>query len=431
MSHAVSIPYSFYGGNREAILCRDPEVMLVGPRETGKTLAWLWKLHTLAYKPEYAGCQISILRKVKADIVGSVYRTLKRDLLDPYGPGTRVYGGEYPQFIDYPTSSRVWIGGMDDPGKTLSAERDFIYFNQAEEASLVDWEYLTSCVTGRGAVMPYTQLVGDCNPASPSHWIKQRAKSGVLTFFESHHEDNPTLWDHEREDWTEQGVRSLERLGNLTGARKLRLFHGLWASPEGAIYDVFEDEYGKHKVKSFPIPHHWPRAVGIDPAGAYRAAIWLAFDPESQVLNVYRETLEPFGSTVARFAEQLRKSAQGEPVFVWVCGAKSERDWRTEFENAGLPVLPPPISDVWIGIDKVYELLRDFKLVVHDTCTNLLSEIGEYSRKQNRKTGEFVDTIENKDKYHCLDALRYVTLWLATPAEMTQVTYNPVRIGSY
>ena len=95
-----SIPYSFYGGNHDSILCRDPEVILAGAAETGKTLAWCWKLHTLAYK--YPGCQLAIIRKRKTDIIGSVLRTFKRDLLNDYGPGIRIYGGEHAQWIDYP-----------------------------------------------------------------------------------------------------------------------------------------------------------------------------------------------------------------------------------------------------------------------------------------------------------------------------------------
>lgn len=427
MANVPSIPYKFYGGNRDAILCRDYETIVSGPAETGKTVAMLWKIHTLAY--QYPGCQISLIRKVKSDIYGSVYRTFKRDFLDPYGPGVEKYGGEHrPQEILYPGGSAIWIGGLDDPGKTLSSERDVIYVNQAEELSFIDWEYLTRCVTGRGAVMPYTQLIGDCNPASQSHWIKQRAKSGVLTLFETTHRDNPTLWNHATGQWTEQGIRTREALGKMTGARLLRLFHGLWASPEGAIYDVFDD--AKHRVTGFKPPHQWPRFVGIDPAGAYRSAVWLAYDPQSQVLNAYRELLVPYGSTVATFVEQIKKLSHGETIFAWVCGAKSERDWRVEFEGAGLPVVEPPITDVWVGIDRVYDLLRDFALVVHDDCTNLLSEIGEYSRVQDKRTGEFVDKIDQKDKYHGLDALRYIVAWMAQPQERSEIVTMPLaQIG--
>lgn len=428
---APDIPYNFYGGNRAAILSRDPEVILAGPAETGKTLAWLWKLHTLAYK--YSGCQLAIVRKQKTDIVGSAFRTLERDLLTDYGPGVKVYGGQYPQWINYPAGSRIWLGGLDDPGKTLSTERDLIYVNQAEELSVSDWEFLTRCVTGRGSVMPYTQLVGDCNPASPTHWIRQRSRASngkkpALTFFESLHKDNPTLWDRSAKEWTTQGKRSLGRLANMTGTRLQRLYYGLWAAPEGAIYDIFESdlgEYGqkRHVVKSFPIPQTWPRAVGIDPFGAQIAAVWIAFDPNG-ILNVYREYLQPFGLTTEGHASNILGVCKGEPVFAWVCGGPSERAWRLEWQAAGIPVVEPPVSDVWVGIDRVYQLLKEFRLVVHDSCTNLIGEIGDYRRKVGRD-GVATEKIESKDDYHLLDSLRYVIAWLTEPRQVTEVARLP------
>lgn len=417
----VEIPYSFHGGNEEIFYCRDTESIVAGPAETGKTLAELVRLHLLAYK--YPGAQFSILRKKKTDLYGSVIRTFTRDVLDKYAPGVVKYGGSYPQWYDYPGGSRIWLGGLDDPGKTLSSERDGIYVNQAEELSLADWEYLTRCVTGRGAVMPYTFLTGDCNPGPPTHWIKARAKTGKLKLFESGHKDNPTLWDGEV--WTEQGKRTLKVLSDMTGSRLLRLYHGLWAAPEGAIYDIFEPELGeygdqKHIVKAFTPPLTWPRAVGIDPFGPYTAAVWLAFDPVANKLNLYREYLEPFGLTVGGHSENMLKLSKGETIFQWVCGAKSERSWRLEYQASGIPVIEPPIVDVWLGIDRIYQLLKDWQLVIHDSCPHILSEIGSYRRKMGRD-GNPTEAIESKNDFHLLDSARYVIASISQPAATEEV----------
>ena len=391
----LTLPYEFRGGNASIFHCQDTESIVAGPAETGKTLAQLARLHLLAY--EYPGAQFSIIRKKKTDLYGSVIRTFTRDILDNYGPGVIKYGGSYPQWYNYPGGSRIWLGGLDDPGKTLSSERDGIYVNQAEELSLADWEYLTRCVTGRGSVLPFQFLTGDCNPSSPTHWVRGRAKADKLTLFESTHKDNPTLWDGK--EWTEQGHKTLKILSNLTGSRLLRLYHGIWSAPEGAVYSVFDEE--KHVVKSFPIPPTWPRAVGIDPFGAQIAATWLAFDPSSGILNVYREYMEPFGLTTAGHAKNVLAETGDEPVFAWVCGGPSERAWRLEWQAAGIPVMEPPISDVWVGIDYVYQLLKEFRLVIHDSCVGLISEIGDYRRKMGRD-GVATEKIKNKENYHCL-----------------------------
>lgn len=421
---AREIPYCIYGGNKEAILCRKPEVVIAGPAETGKTLAMWWKIHTLANK--YPGAQISIIRKVLSDLYGSALRTFKRDFIDRgYAPGITSYGGEKPQWYDYPNGSRIWVGGLDKPGKTLSSERDIIYVNQCEQLSLVDWEYLTRCVTGRGAVMPYTQLIGDCNPGPPAHWIKTRTKEGKIAFFESTHKDNPTLWDQEQQEWTKQGEHTLSVLSNMSGSRLLRLYHGLWAAPEGAIYDVFDED--KHVVKHFDPPALWPRAVGVDPFGAYIAAVWLAWDAQSGILNVYREYYREFGETTPGHVDNILRESRGETVFAWVGGGPSERQARADWAGAGIPLLEPPIGDVWAGIDRVYQLLKDFKLVIHDNCPNLLSEIGSYRRRL--KDGVPTEAIESKESFHMLDALRYIVAWLTEPGERVEVIDTTRPIG--
>jgi phage terminase large subunit len=397
------VPYKFYGGNLAAIKCKAKETMLDGPAETGKTLAELWRLHACALK--YPGAQFAIIRKKKTDLHGSVLRTFTRDILEPYAPFVDHYGGKVPQWYDYPGGSRIWLGGLDEPGKTLSSERDIIYVCQAAQLSLNDWEMLTRCVTGRGKIMPYTQLRGDCNPAHPTSWIIQRGRDGKLKRFTSTHRDNPTLWNRERSEWTAQGIETRETLGNMTGARRKRLFQGLWAAPEGAIFEVFDES--RHKVSAFEIPPSWPRFAGVDPVGAYVAAIWIAYDPADQVFHVYREYCEPFGIPTSKHVKNMLDLSQGEFIHWWATGGPSERQQRLDFQSHGLPACTPGVSDVWAGIDRLIEALDGRELVVHDSCPKLLDEIGSYSRKIGRDGLPDEKTIQDKDKYHLIDSTRY------------------------
>jgi len=270
--------------------------------------------------------------------------------------------------------------------------------------------------------MPYGQLVGDCNPANPTHWIRTRANTNALEYLESFHTDNPELFDDDGQI-TQQGEMRIGRLSNLSGARRKRLYQGLWAQPEGAIYDIFDEDH--HKIRAFPIPAHWPRVVGIDPIGAYISAIWLAYDPDAGVLHAYREYYEPFGVTTPDHVHNLLEYSHGETVFAWVGGAPSERQQRTDFAGAGLPLQAPPLGDVWTGIDRVYQLLKDNAFYIHDSCIVLLSEIGEYKRKE--KDGEVTDDIQDKNDFHMLDAVRYAIIWLTEPKLEEEVVYDPIK----
>src|SRR5260370_30833152 len=120
-----------------------------------------------------------IVRKTYKSMPGYVLQIYEKKVLTTVYR-VRKFGGEKAEWFDYPNGARVWIGGMDNPAKVLSSERDIIYVNQAEELSLGEWETLTTRVTGRAANMPYAQIIGDCNPGSFNHWIKACAGEGKL-----------------------------------------------------------------------------------------------------------------------------------------------------------------------------------------------------------------------------------------------------------
>jgi PBSX family phage terminase large subunit len=421
-----------YGNNRRAYLCHDPEVVLSGPADTGKTIALLTKLHWLAHK--HAGASIVIARKQLTDTYSTVLITLQKKIIaqELEAGVVQKYGGDKPQWFDYPNGSRIWVAGLDHPGKVLSAEHDVAYVNQAEELALADWETLTTRTTGRAGHMPYPQVIGDCNPSGPTHWIRQRAKAGLLTMINSTHHDNPELYDQETGEITPEGERRIGALRRLTGSRRARLYEGLWVSPEGAIFEVFDET--TNQIGATPIPRLWPRFVGIDPIGAYVAAVWLAFDATSNVLHVYREYLEPFGIPTRDHAQNILElsgyrrngaaTEAAEPIYFWVCGQPAERQARLDWQAAGLPVVGPAFSDVWSGLDMIIELLSLRQLVIHDSCPHLLGEIADYRRKVDKRSGEVTDKIENKEAYHLIDSLRYAIVG-PEPQETSEVIALP------
>lgn len=412
--------YEFFGANLDLINSTEPQVVISGPADCGKTIAALTKLHRTAW--DNPDAQIVIVRKVRADVYSSVLETFEKKIL-PY-PSTddrcpvRAYGGTTPSRYIYPNGSTIWIAGMDKPGKVLSSERDIIYVNQAEELEDRDWQHLGTRATGRAGYIQHAQLIGDCNPGAPSHWIQQRAKSRALNLLEATHKDNPELYDHTANDWTPEGIKRRSMLQNsLSGYLYKRLFLGLWAAPEGAIYEPFDNE--RHVCKSFDLPRALPRAVGVDPYGAKIAAVWVAWDTKDKVLHVYREYAEPFGVSTPAHAKNIMRLSGGESIFAYIGGGPSENQARVDYTNAGLPLLEPPNIGVWSGIDNILQLLLDHAIIIHDCCTQLISEIAEYRREERK--GEFTDTIANKDRYHMLDALRYVVAWLNDPTSFRLV----------
>jgi PBSX family phage terminase large subunit len=397
---------------------RDFETIVSGPAETGKTWGSLQYADALLWK--YPRAHGVMLRKTYADLVASCLRTYLRIL----GPDTPVkaYGGERPQWFDYPNGSRLWVAGLDNAGKVLSTERDFFYVNQAEETTLEDWETMTTRATGRGAVMPYTRVFGDCNPGPPQHWIRQRQSSGRLRLIESRHEDNPTLYD-DTGHITAQGVRSISVLDALTGARKQRLRYGKWAQSEGAVYEDYDEAV--HLIDPRDFPADWRRIRCVD-FGYTNPFVcqWWAIDPDGR-MYLYREIYKTRTLVEDHAKEILRLS--GDEKYEATISDHDAED-RATLHRHGIYTVPaakaitPGIEVVSARLKKAGDRPRLFlvrnAVVERDErladsklpqCTT--EEIGDYSYPKG-VDGKPVKEDPIKVNDHGMDAMRYAVAYI-------------------
>lgn len=261
----------FYGGARDFWMYKGQEVILSGPYESGKTAAALTKLHALLVK--YPKSRAFIARQTYKSLLATALVTYENKVLPihPDHPESPIlkYGKSNPEFYQYPNGSHLLVVGMDNPDKILSGEFDFGYVNQAEEITLDAWEKLIARCTGRAGNAPYTQVIGDCNPSYPQHWILHRA---TLKRFEQKHEDNPSLYNQETHEWTEQGKRTMSILGSLTGIRKMRGFEGRWVAAEGVVYE-FSDI---HLIARENVPEikRWYLAIDFGYTNPFVCQLW-------------------------------------------------------------------------------------------------------------------------------------------------------------
>ena len=282
----LTITYAPRGAARDVFGCRANEVVLSGPAGTGKSRACLEKIHLCAAK--YPGARILVLRKTLVSLKSSGLVTFDEQIR-PTLDGVRFVGsGRRPAQYVYPNGSVVAIGGMDNAQKVMSSEYDLIYVQEATELTESDWEALTTRL--RNGVMPYQQLMGDCNPDSPTHWLHARAEAGRTLMLESRHEDNPTVTPE-----------YLARLDALTGVRYLRLRLGVWAAAEGMVYQDAWDRARNlvdratvcaphaNLYGDCGVPRDWPRFMSVDFGYTHPfVAQWWAQDPDGRLIR-YRE----------------------------------------------------------------------------------------------------------------------------------------------
>lgn len=210
---------------------RARELLIAGPVGTGKTRACLEKVHLACMK--YAGCRWLIARKTRKALSETALVTFEQHVVPPdYPLSNRQVQRSHRHSYLYPNGSEIVIGGFDDPQKIMSSEYDGGYFPEVIECSEEDIEVFSTRL--RNGKMPYHQIIMDCNPDTPNHWVYKRCQSGKTMMLESRHVDNPRL--HDGEDWTAEGREYMDRLESLSGVRRSRLLEGLWVLAEGARF---------------------------------------------------------------------------------------------------------------------------------------------------------------------------------------------------
>lgn len=302
MTH-IDVTHRFGPRNacRAAMKCRDPELLLAGPAGTGKSRALLEKLNLMAIANP--GMRGLICRKTATTLSSTALVTWTKFVVTEAIKTEQVwfYGGsaQEPPCYKYRNGSVVAIGGMDNPMKIMSSEYDIVYVQEATELTENDWETITTRL--RNWVVSFQQIMADCNPSYPTHWLNRRCNEGRTKMFNSRHEDNPMLFTPDGKI-TPRGADYISKLDSLTGVRYKRLRLGLWVAAEGVIYEdwiqdvhtVSREQFAARLDADEPtdaagIPYAWPRYWSVDFGFVHPFVLqcW-AEDPDGR-MYLYRE----------------------------------------------------------------------------------------------------------------------------------------------
>lgn len=324
----------------------------------------------------------------------------------------RMFGDHDP---DNPTS--VYFGYAEDPESLESATIKAAWLDEAGQRKFKrgSWEAIQrrlSIHRGRALITTTPYDLG---------WVKQE-------FFDRWRADDVDT-DVIRFDSTENPAFSLEefeRARNSLPSWKFNLFYrAIYEKPAGLIYDSFDDR--ECKVPRFAIPAAWPRYLGLDFGGVNTAGLFYAEEPGTGRLYLYRE-YKAGGRTASEHATHL---LAGEPrVPTCVGGSKSEGQWRDEFKAGGLPVRPPAVSEVEVGIDRVYGAHKRGEILVFDDLAGYLDEKLSYARKLDANS-EPTEEIEDKHSFHFMDAERYIVGWIKHVKEDRTARRGPALLPNY
>ena len=403
-------PYKPQGAALDLFYCQDEEILIEGPAGTGKTRAILEKMVFIAKK--YPKSRILLVRKTRESMTESVIVTLEEKVLPENHPAK--YGPRRSHRQSYSlwgNGSEIILGGLDKISKIMSTEYDIICIFEATEATENELETLTSRL--RNHQIPYQQIICDCNPGPPTHWLNKRAASGKMTRLLSRFRDNPTVDD-----------AYLSKLQRLSGVRRKRLYEGVWAAAEGMVYEGWNPD--THLIKKMKIPDDWGKFMTID-FGYTNPFVcqWWAVDNDGRAY-LYKEIYHT-RRLVEDHAEHINAINKLRPVKTAISDHDAED--RATLHKRGIITIPAQKA-VSTGIECVQNRLRvqedgkprififhdatveiDQSLVEMGKPTGTAQEFDSYCYPEN-KEGKPVKEEPVKVDDHGMDAMRYGMMWL-------------------
>lgn len=426
------IRYQAFGAAKTLFSTKDDEVLLAGPAGTGKSLAALHKLHLAASK--YKDSRMFMARKTRTSMTNSCMETFDRHVLKP---PDKVHFHKTDQQYNYPNGSVIAVIGLDDPERIKSTDWDMGFIQEATECTENDWEIATTRL--RNWIMPYQQLLADCNPDKPTHWIKKRCDAGLTTILVSVHQDNPRLYNIHTGQWSQEGMQYLGKLDRLSGVRRKRLYEGLWVAAEGLIYENWNDQV--HLISLSEMPkgwEEWSHYWSLD-WGYVHPLVWQDWVEDPDTLALYRvREMYMTGMLVEDAAREIMELTEGIYIPRAIICDHDAGDRATFERHTGYLTLPAykPIQQGIQAVERRFRcdwhfnrpglfLVRDALLRVDKeleaagkpTCTEKEIDGYVWDEKITRLVNSKRDELPIDKDNHGMDATRYMVAFADSLAD--------------
>lgn len=291
-----------------------------------------------------------------------------------------------------------------------ATERDVIWLDEEPPLSVYSEALVRTMTTGGIVMSTFTPLKGVSETVLS---LQDKAEKGLCSLIYATWDDAPHLSEQDK----------AELLASLPPHQRDARSKGIPALGSGAVYQISENDI---KCDPFALPEHFTRLYGLDVGWNNTAAVWGAYDRDSDTIYVYdcykRGQAEP-----AQHASAIRQ--RGE----WMRGAidpasrgRSQHDGERLlllYRQQGLDVMEAD-NAVEAGIFEVYERMATSRIKVFSTCGQLFEEYRLYRRDEKGKIVKLND--------HLMDAMRYmarhiVTLGTTKPIVTAQEYHQPLN----
>ena len=365
-----------------------PGALFSGAFGAGKTLALCAK--GLKFSMDYPGNFGLLCRKTRASMTHTTLRTWWEKVC----PQALVADYNKTEgLVKFHNGSALIFGGLDDPLKLGSLELGWCGIDEAIETNEDDWRMLEGRLRLPGVLH---QIFSATNPGAPAHYLHRMfwdENNLDYEVYQAGSHDNRSL----PEDY-------LVRLESYSGVYYQRYVLGRWVGFEGLVYSSFKEE---QIIPRFKIPENWLIYTGHDFGGANPAAMFYARDPATADVFAFQEYLPGKGRSIPQHVAHFKEITEGYDVIRRAGGSHQEDEIRQGYAAHGWPISEPKLAnDVDAGIQRVFDQHSLNKIYVFDDLSEYLREIMSYAYL--KKDGITTDKIENRHRFHLMDAERSI-----------------------
>ena len=356
------------------------------------TTASLWYI-TQMMKPKYSEANLLVIRDIHKDHKDSTFAQLKWSI-NRLGVERFWKTTVSPlEMIYIPTGQKILFRGLDNPLSitSMTVEKGYLCWVWFEEIYQVktedDFDKVDLSIRGQVPEPLFKQITGTFNPWNEMHWLKKK------------------FFDYESDQIFAQTVNYM--CNEFLGADDIQLFEEMKIRfPErykveglgdwGVTGDVV---YSNYVVKEFDITQFDDCAYdGLDFGFNHPSAyVHIGFkDDEFWICKEFYQR----GLTNTELIPKI-KAIHNMSNLITADSAEPARI--KEFQRAGFRIVKSKKGKGSIkdGID----FIRNYKINIHPTCRNFISEIMSYAYQTDSEGNTMEEPIDFNN--HLMDAMRY------------------------
>jgi phage terminase large subunit len=358
--------------------------LLQGGTRSGKSYSVIYYIIWLC--ENYTGLDIDIVRDTFTALRATAWKDFK-DVLIECGVYNDLHHNKSEHYYNL-HGNIISYYGADTPAKIHGRSRDFIWINEAHQFPQETIDQLFPRTRHR--------IICDYNPAlGLEHWLDQYIEQypPLITTYK----DNPYLTQAQIEDI--ESRKSNQYWWTIYGS-------GERANRQGAIFTNWtQGDFDN----SLPYVYGQDYGFSVDPTTLVKVAV----DEKKKI--IYAD--EKFYSTVGMGTNEIfEANKQATKPNELIIADSAEPRLIDDLRRKGTNIIPceKGAGSVSAGITK----MQDYQIVITPTSHNLRKELSNYIWN-DKKAGIPVDAFN-----HCIDPLRYSTMYLTKHKTSTGIRKN-------